>query len=1007
MHWFGLAPREHLNWRSGFALAAGAVFTLAALMVSVLWNQAELRQRHELVTAQREVLLASRVQQANAAVAALTTLFSAAQSVDADQFRLLANETIQRWPFLRAAFFAPRVLPADRASFEAAVADSGLPGFHIQADGKAEAHYPIRYYEPFTPLTALWLGQDLMATPYLAAAIKQALPADTTLIASGAGPFGQEPEYWLLHALYSQRGSLTPAQRPRFANGVVGFALAPKALSTDIPVAGEWLRISLRQGKSVRTLFEQGAQPSAGWFRLVKQHEFPLAESRLVAEFGRDVSLGELLGAAGIGALALGIVTTLLLLVLTAHANARRAAEIRYRTVAENTYDWETWINPEGRWLYCSPSCQRLTGHAPDAFLDDPDLFLQITHPDDREKVRSHLETVHTPSAAADVLSFRIAHPDGQTLWIEHVCVPVADAQGRHLGRRASNRDISQHMLNELRTEALLRINQEAPLRAERELLQLGLEEAQRLTGSEIDYLHFINDDQETIELVIWSQSTLKICTAVHDTHYPVKQAGIWADTVRHLQPVIHNDYQNMDGRRGYPEGHFPLIRHMAVPIMEGNQVRMILGVGNKPQIYDDADLRELQLIGDGLWKSVSLKRVMIELEAARDAAEAASRAKSTFLANMSHELRTPMNGILGMTDLALRHTEDPKLKDQLGKVIQSSKHLLHVINDILDISKIEAERLQLEHVDFRLGEILENIVRLIGQKATQKGLKLLIDLEVGLPTRRFSGDPMRLGQILLNLAGNALKFTASGAITLRCRLIEETPDSVLLRWEVADTGIGIEPAAQARLFTAFEQADNSMTRKYGGTGLGLAISQRLVKMMGGEIGVESTPGQGSTFWFSVRLGKTGSDAVSPAPTLAVQSADERLQSQFAGTRVLLAEDEPVNQEVSRGLLEDVGLVVDLAEDGAEALALAQQNRYALILMDMQMPKLNGLDATREIRALSGYAETPILAMTANAFDEDRQICIDAGMNDHIGKPVDSQVLYETLLKWLMQSARR
>jgi signal transduction histidine kinase len=246
----------------------------------------------------------------------------------------------------------------------------------------------------------------------------------------------------------------------------------------------------------------------------------------------------------------------------------------------------------------------------------------------------------------------------------------------------------------------------------------------------------------------------------------------------------------------------------------------------------------------------------------AKELAEAANRAKSTFLANMSHELRTPMNAILGMTDLALRHSDDPKLKDQLGKVIQSSKHLLHVINDILDISKIEAERLQLEHINFRLGEILENIVSLLGHKATEKGLKLLIDLEPGLPARRFNGDPTRLGQVLLNLAGNALKFTERGSITLRCRLIGETPDGVLLRCEMADTGIGIEPAAQARLFNAFEQADNSMTRKYGGTGLGLVISQRLVKMMGGEIGVESTPGQGSTFWFTVRLQKASTSAV-------------------------------------------------------------------------------------------------------------------------------------------------
>jgi predicted ATPase/signal transduction histidine kinase len=404
--------------------------------------------------------------------------------------------------------------------------------------------------------------------------------------------------------------------------------------------------------------------------------------------------------------------------------------------------------------------------------------------------------------------------------------------------------------------------------------------------------------------------------------------------------------------------------------------------------------------------RTAELEMTNQALTLAKDDAEAANRAKSTFLANMSHELRTPMNAIMGMTDLVLRQTSDPTQIEQLGKVKAASNHLLHVINDILDISKIEAERLQLDHVDFQVGQILENVLSLLGHKANEKGLKLLMDLEVGVPSARFNGDPVRLAQILINLTGNALKFTDAGAITLRCRRVADNPEDVLLRWEVADTGIGIEPDAQKRLFSAFEQADNSMTRKYGGTGLGLAISKRLVQLMGGEIGVESTPGQGSTFWFTVRLGKS-TDAVPPAPTFTGKSANKRLFDTYTGTRILLAEDEPVNQEVSRGLLEDVGLMVDLAEDGLQALELAKKNTYALILMDMQMPHMNGVDATMAIRALPAYAHTPILAMTANAFDEDRQRCFDAGMNDYISKPVDPDRLYETLLGWLVRSTPR
>jgi signal transduction histidine kinase/CheY-like chemotaxis protein len=383
------------------------------------------------------------------------------------------------------------------------------------------------------------------------------------------------------------------------------------------------------------------------------------------------------------------------------------------------------------------------------------------------------------------------------------------------------------------------------------------------------------------------------------------------------------------------------------------------------------------------------------QLQEAKRSAEGATQAKSEFLASMSHEIRTPMNAVNGLTYLALQAGPEPRLRDYLLKIRRSSEHLLGIINDILDFSRIEAGRMNIEHVPFMLDEVLEHVTGLITEKAASKQLAVNIEVEPGL-SPRLIGDPLRLGQVLLNFANNAVKFTTRGTISIRITTVGTPGEEALLRFEVSDTGIGLNAEQSARLFRSFEQAHASTTREYGGSGLGLAISKRLAELMGGEVGVASTPGVGSTFWFTARVGIVPADEAAPVTTLPASDP-----TSIAGARVLLVEDNEINREVATEMLQAFGLVIDLASDGAQAVDRVRHQPYDIVLMDMQMPVMDGLGATRAIRRLSGMQTLPIVAMTANAMAADRERCLAAGMNDHIAKPIDPQRLLATLLQWI------
>ncbi|MEI7635977.1 MAG: PAS domain S-box protein [Syntrophus sp. (in: bacteria)] len=930
---------------------------------------------------------------------------------------------------------------------------------------------------------------------------------------------------------------------------------------------------------------------------------------------------------------------------------ALRESEEKYRLLAENSNDWIYLINQYGKFQYSSPSCGRLTGYSSMEFINNPDLLLNITHPDDKELVKSHLDEIQK-GANVHNLYFRIITKEGECRWIDHSCLPIYNDQGQYVGRSGTNRDITERKRaeDELKESKSLidAVVENVPLmiflkkaadlrfvifnRAGEELI--GYDRAALLGKNDLDLFppeqaaHFMAKDREVLdgeagmldipeEPILTAKKgrrllhTLKVRIRGSDNNTKfllgisediterkqfeetlresedkfrkismVAQDGIimidndgmvtfWNPAAEHMFGFTGEEITGRSLHKAVSPGDYHAIIHEAFPRWQASGQGQAIGKVSelRAKKKDGSEITvELTLSSVMLknkWHAVGIVRDITQRKQAEEKlneanykliqaaeyaneliikANVASQAKSDFLANMSHEIRTPMNGVIGMTGLLLDTDLNEEQRKHAQIVRTCGEFLMRLINDILDFSKIEAGKLELETLNFDLRALLDDFAAMMAGRIQDKGLEFVCAVAADVPTY-LRGDPGRLRQILVNLAGNAVKFTHQGEITIRVNLILETEDKIVARFSVKDTGIGISADNMGFLFQKFSQVDASTTRHYGGTGLGLAISKQLVEMMGGEIGIKSEEGSGSEFWFTVCLAKQyeherielplagirgshilivddnatnreilteqfrawgvqseeapdgpmalqalylaregdnpfhvaildmqmpGMDGATlgrmiksddklknirlvmmtsvgqrgdaklmeeigfaaylikpvrqadlfevlsvvlagEAPPLAVQPLVTRhsiRELRRGSVRILLAEDDFVNQDVALGILKKLGFHADAVSNGAEAVKALETTNYDLVLMDVQMPEVDGLTATRIIRdpqsAVRNH-KVPVIAMTAYAMKGDREKCLEAGMNDYVPKPVEPQALADALEKWLPQ----
>lgn len=695
-----------------------------------------------------------------------------------------------------------------------------------------------------------------------------------------------------------------------------------------------------------------------------------------------------------------------------------RENERKTRAMLDQTFQFIGLMTTDGALIEVNRTALEFAGISASDVLNKP--FWKTPWWKHSEELQDVLRSAVKKAALGDFIRFEATHPaaDGTLHYVDFSIKPVPDDTGAVSFLIPEGRDISDRKKVEerLRKEAergdlLLELYDKAPLLTDKQLYDYALEQAIRLTDSTIGFLHLISDDQESVILTTWNNEALKSCTASSDTHYPLNEAGCWVDCVRLGRPVIYNDFDAYPNRKGLPEGHSPVLRFMSIPVMEDGKVKIIFGVGNKVDEYDDHDVVHIQLVANELQKIIRqhhaeeelknhrdhleklVKARTVELAEAKERAEAANLAKSRFLASVSHELRTPLNSILGYSQLMQRDPAlQPRQREYLSTISRSGEHLLELINDVLEITRIEAMPVMLAPHTFDLHAMLGDLHTMFKVRTEARCLSFELSEIRALP-RYVVADETKVRQVLINLLGNAVKFTHKGGITVRVAAKSKAPDGMRLVVEVEDTGEGIAEEELDSVFRCFEQTAAGR-KNQGGTGLGMAISRNYARMMGGDITVTSREGEGSTFRFEIEVqeGRQSDFREKAREYRVIGLAPGR-----PAPRILVAEGREENRTLLVRLFEQVGFQVREAEDGEKAVELFERWAPHFIWMDVSLPVIDGLEATRRIKATERGGSVKIAALTASAMEEDRGSILAAGCDDFVLKPYRELEIFQVM----------